>query len=42
MKKIIKARFLIKFNTGTRIQKPKKGKGSYTRKDNRRSPSFSL
>ena len=29
----LKARVLIRFNTGTRVEKQKKGKGSYTRKD---------
>ena len=36
MKKIIdkrmKPRVLIRFNTGSRVHKPKKGKGSYCRK----------
>ena len=26
------ARTIVNFNTGTRVHKPKKGKGSYTRK----------
>lgn len=28
-----KPRFLIKFNTGVRVHKPRKGKGSYNRKE---------
>lgn len=28
------ARTVVLFNTGTRIQKPKKGKGSYKRNNN--------
>ena len=28
-----KPRVLIRFNTGTRVEKQKKGKGSYSRKD---------
>jgi len=28
----LKPRVIIKFNTGSRVHKPKKGKGSYDRK----------
>lgn len=30
-----KPRFTVKFNTGERVHKPKKGKGSYDRKNDR-------
>jgi stalled ribosome alternative rescue factor ArfA len=32
MKQTKQARTMVLFNTGTRIHKPKKGKGSYSRK----------
>ena len=31
-----KPRFSVKFNTGERVHKPKKGKGSYDRKTNKK------
>jgi stalled ribosome alternative rescue factor ArfA len=40
---LLKSRVLIRFNTGTRVEKQKKGKGSYTRRDKfNRYPSFSF
>lgn len=37
MKKINKLRVLIPWNTGQRVFKPKKGKGSYSRRKNNSS-----
>jgi stalled ribosome alternative rescue factor ArfA len=34
-KKIVQARTVVLFNTGTRVHKSKKGKGSYSRKSNK-------
>jgi stalled ribosome alternative rescue factor ArfA len=36
MKQTKQARTMVLFNTGTRIHKPKKGKGSYSRESNKR------
>jgi stalled ribosome alternative rescue factor ArfA len=35
MKQTKQVRTLVLFNTGTRVHKPKKGKGSYNRKSNK-------
>lgn len=35
MKQTKQARTLVLFNTGTRVHKPKKGKGSYSRNSNK-------